>query len=50
MRRWLIDLPAAAVDLWFTAYRYLLTATTIIAVSLVVLMLAAAILGVRIGW
>lgn len=50
MRRWLIDLPARAVDLWFAGYRAVLLIATIASVTAVVLMLVLAALGVRWGW
>ncbi len=50
LRRWLIEYPARAVDLWFLAYRVLFTIATIVAVSTVVLMLLLAALGIRWGW
>ena len=50
MRRWLIDIPALVVDLWFRAYRIYLTIVTMVIVTTVVLMLVLAAFGIRWGW
>jgi hypothetical protein len=49
-RHWLIEWPAALVDLWFAAYRLLILVLTIITVTGVVLMLVLAAFGIRWGW
>lgn len=49
-RRILLEWPARAVDLWFTAYRIVLTVATVIAVTVVVVMLVLALFGIRWGW
>lgn len=50
LRRWLIEIPARIVDIWFLAYNVLLLIATIIAVSAVVLLLVLAAFGIRWGW
>jgi len=50
-RRWVIDVPAKAVDVWFLGYRLLLTGMTIVCVTGVVLMLVLWFgFGIRWGW
>ncbi len=51
MRWWLIDLPAALLDAWFTFYRILLTIVTIatIAIGITALTLWFGF-GIRWGW
>lgn len=49
-RRYLIDIPVLLVDLWFLAYRVILTVATIVSVTAVVILLVLAALGIRWGW
>ena len=49
-RRWLIDLPARIVDLWFMAYHFIILVATILSVTVVVVMLVLAAFGIRWGW
>lgn len=48
--RWIVDVPAQIVTLWFVAYEGLLLVATIGCVTMVTAMLALAAVGVRWGW
>lgn len=50
MRRWLVEIPARCVELWFAGYQLVLAIITIVTVSLILLMLGMALLGIRWGW
>lgn len=49
-RFWLVDIPAAIVTLWWTAYRSLLLLVTMATVTALTVMLLLAALGIRWGW
>ncbi len=50
MCRWLIDVPARLVTLWWTAYCFVLGAVIMIVVTVTSLMLALWTVGLRWGW
>ena len=49
-RKWLIDIPAAIVTIWWAAYTWLLTGMIMLAVTVMATMLVLYALGIRWGW
>lgn len=49
-QRFLIELPARIVDLWFRVYVTLLAIAGLVTVTMIVIVLLLALFGIRWGW